>query len=73
MDKPITLKRKDFIVSITDVITNSNLPAFVMADVLKELYLQLSDLANEQEKIDFNNYTNRKETDNGNSETKRPD
>ena len=69
-DKPLTLKRKDFIVSVTDLVANSGLPAFVMADIFNVLYSELADLARRQESIDFNNYM--EEIKNGNNKAKRP-
>lgn len=70
VNKPITLKRKDFIVSVTDLVANSCLPAFVMADIFKDFYGELSDLARKQESIDYNNYM---EECYGNNKAKRPD
>lgn len=44
-EKPLELLRLDFVESVVDLINNSNLPAFIMHDIFKDLTAQLSDLS----------------------------
>ncbi len=49
MEKDIILLKKDFSVNLADLVNNSNLPAFVIADILKDAYIQTSAIADKQE------------------------
>lgn len=45
MDKPIELARQEFIEKLVDVVNGSQLPAFVAADVFRNMVVQLDQAA----------------------------
>lgn len=45
MDKPIELARQEFIEKLVDVVNGSQLPAFVVADVFRNMVVQLDQAA----------------------------
>ena len=59
--KPITLVREEFIDQITDIINNAQLPAFVMLDVIRNVERRLSQIAEEQYRIDKARYEQQEE------------
>lgn len=69
MNKPITIQTKEFSESVVMLINNSELPAFIMANVLSNLITYLSDMALKQEAEDAHKWdeylSNKKEADNG--------
>lgn len=48
MEKPLTIKRAEFTQKLAQVINESELPAFVIYDILKPISAQLLELANDQ-------------------------
>ena len=52
MEKPLSLILKDTKLELANICNNSNLPACLLEPILKELYLEVRDLKNRQEKID---------------------
>lgn len=48
MEKPLTIKRAEFSQKLAQVINESELPAFVLSDILERVTDQLNKLANEQ-------------------------
>ena len=48
MEKPLTIKRAEFTQKMAQVINESELPAFVIYDILKPISAQLLELANDQ-------------------------
>lgn len=56
VNKPITLIRAELISSLTDSINNSSLPAFVIEPILKDLYTEISRLAQKQFEEDRKSY-----------------
>lgn len=52
MEKPISLILRDTKLELANVCNNSKLPACFLEPILKELYLEVRDLKNRQEKID---------------------
>ena len=52
MEKPISLILRDTKLELANICNNSNLPACLLEPILKELYLEVRDFKNRQEKID---------------------
>lgn len=52
MNKPITLLRQEFMQKQIDLINNSGLPAFILADILREGVQELEKAAQEQYQAD---------------------
>ena len=48
MEKPLTIKRAEFSQRLADAINESELPAFVVADILERVTEHVKRLANEQ-------------------------
>lgn len=53
MEKPITVAREELISQIVDTINQSGLPAFVIADSLKDIHKEVCDQAKKQYERDF--------------------
>lgn len=53
---PITIARQDFINNIASIINTSGLPAFVMKEVLKDMYNQLVELEKKELERDLAEY-----------------
>ena len=60
----LTVARQKFIEALTETVNQSNLPAFVVADVLKSCLEQVNILAQQQLEADL-----RKETEDGTAES----
>ena len=45
MEKPITVKREEFVKSIVDTVNGSDLPAFVKLDVMNNCLRELQEMA----------------------------
>ena len=60
----ITVARQKFIEALTETVNQSNLPAFVVADVLKSCLEQVNILAQQQLEADL-----REETEDGTDES----
>lgn len=52
MEKPITLKREDFVNDLVKLVNESGLPAFVMLDIFREVILQVQNLARQEYEAD---------------------
>lgn len=52
MEKPITLRREDFVNDLVKLVNESDLPAFVMLDIFREVTLQVQNIARQQYEID---------------------
>lgn len=56
MDKPLSIKRVDFMQRLAGVINESGLPAFIIADCLTITLAQIRELAEKQLAIDAEEY-----------------
>lgn len=56
MEKPITIKRAEFNAKVAQVINESELPAFVIADSLSAILAQINNLAQAQYQNDLQAY-----------------
>ena len=56
INKPITVIREEVIDSITSVINNSMLPAFVIENILRDMHLEAKAVAQKQYEIDRQRY-----------------
>ena len=54
--KPITVARIEFCNSLTDLINNSMLPAFVIEPILKDMLLDIKAMAQKQLENDYKSY-----------------
>lgn len=52
MDKPLSLKRRDFLAAIIAAINESNLPPCVAFEVLRGVTVEVENLAKKQEDAD---------------------
>lgn len=68
MEKPLTIKRAEFTQKMAQVINESELPAFVVADVLKQVTAQVQELANAQYQRDMQAYKSACEEEKGDEE-----
>ena len=50
--KPVTVARVELIDTLTDIINDSGLPAFIVESILKDMYLEVKTLANKQYEAD---------------------
>ena len=48
MEKPLSIKREEFVQSLVAIINNSGLPVFVAADILSQIASDANQLAREQ-------------------------
>jgi hypothetical protein len=56
MEKPLTIKRAEFTQKLAQVINESELPAFVIADSLSAILTQINNLAQTQYQNDLQAY-----------------
>lgn len=54
--KPITLLKEDFVRSLVRLCNDSGLPFFVLEYALKDIYLEVKNLAKKQYEIDLAKY-----------------
>lgn len=54
--KPMSMLRYEFIQSLTNLINNSALPAFVIEAVLKDMYADIRALSQRQLEVEIKNY-----------------
>lgn len=54
--KPMTVARHEFVCALTDLVNNSQLPAFVLEDVLKGVYHDIRMIAKQQLEKDIQAY-----------------
>lgn len=73
MEKPITIARAEFNARLAQAINESGLPAFVIADSLKTVLMQMDELASIQLQRDTEEYNKaqaeQRSDGDGNSET----
>lgn len=48
MDKPLILKKKDFIQKLQEVVTESGLPAFLMIESVQSLLIKLKEIEQQE-------------------------
>ena len=56
MEKPLTIKRAEFTQKLAQVINESELPAFIIADSLSAILAQINNLAQTQYQNDLQSY-----------------
>lgn len=56
IQKPLALRKEEYIQILTQATNNSGLPMFILEYVLKELLLEVSSLAKEELKMSQNQY-----------------
>lgn len=56
-EKPITVLREEFVQNVVNLVNESELPAFVMLDVLKGIVTEVESLARRQYKEDLAKYS----------------
>lgn len=56
LEKPITVRRKEFVDELAKLVNSSGLPAFVIADLLERLVTTLHAVADEQYAADLKMY-----------------
>lgn len=56
VQKPITMVRAEFIASLTTLINDSGLPAFIIEPILKDMLNDVRIAAQQQVKMDEQNY-----------------
>lgn len=54
--KPMSIARKEFIDSLTDLINNSMLPPFIIEPILKDMYNDIHMVAQRQYEADVKRY-----------------
>lgn len=54
--KPMTVARHEFVGALTDLVNNSQLPAFVLEAVLKDVYNDIRMIARQQLEKDMESY-----------------
>lgn len=52
MEKPLSIKREEFIGSLVGLINSCGLPAFITADILTRVTAEVNNLAQKQAKAD---------------------
>ena len=52
MEKPITLRREEFVNELVKLVNDSGLPAFVLRDILRDVTVQVDNLARQQYEAD---------------------
>lgn len=58
--KPMTVARHEFVSALTDLVNNSQLPAFVLEAVLKDVYMDIKLIAQRQLENDLKRYKDAK-------------
>ena len=56
MEKPLSVKREEFLLAIVNAINNSGLPPFMVYDVMKDITSNVERLAREQLEADKKSY-----------------
>lgn len=56
LNKPITIVRAEFISNLTKLINESTLPPFVIEPILKDMYIEVRDIAKKQYEFDVAEY-----------------
>ncbi len=61
MDKPVTIIREELRQAITQAVNDSNLPAFVVADMFEKFLAELKQLERQQYQSDLEAYNQSQE------------
>ena len=56
LNKPITIVRAEFISNLTKLINESTLPPFIIEPILKDMYIEVRDIAQKQYELDMARY-----------------
>lgn len=56
MQKPITIARRDYMTALCDITNNSNLPAFVIVEVLENILREMRPMMDAELKRDMATY-----------------
>jgi hypothetical protein len=59
IEKPITVIRQEFIDTLSDVINNSKLPLFIVEPILRDMYLEVKSLSQQQYEFEKAEYESR--------------
>lgn len=66
MEKPLSIKREEFLLSVVNAINDSGLPPFMVCEVMKDITFNVERLAREQLEADKKAYyESLKETEQG--------
>ena len=63
MDKPVTIRREELRQDVTKLVNESNLPAFVVADMFEKFLQELRMLERQQLAEDQRNYSEESEVE----------
>ena len=56
LNKPITIVRAEFVSNLTKLINESSLPPFIIEPILKDMYVEIRDIAEKQYELDRAKY-----------------
>ena len=56
MEKPLTIARREFVFTLSELASKSGLPASMLCDIFKDAAMKMQQLDNEQYEIDKVNY-----------------
>ena len=56
LNMPITVARAEFISNLTKLINESSLPPFIIEPILKDMYVEIKDIAQKQYELDKAKY-----------------
>lgn len=56
ISKPITMVREELVTSLAFLINDSKLPPFIIEPILKDMYMEVRDIARQQLEMDKRNY-----------------
>lgn len=56
LNKPITIVRAEFISNLANLINASNLPPFIIEPILKDVYFEIKNAAQNQYELDVKRY-----------------
>jgi hypothetical protein len=56
MEKPITMIMEDTKDAIISTINNSKLPAFILENIIKDIYMEINQMTIQQAKLDKEKY-----------------
>ncbi len=68
MEKPITVKREEFVKAIVDTVNGSDLPAFVKLDVMSNCLRELQEMARAELQRDLQRLKNEEAKENKEAE-----
>lgn len=56
IEKPITVVRQEFIDGLVDYINNSGLPLFIIEPILKDIYMEVKAMSQNQYELEKSQY-----------------